>query len=79
MTMTTEKLASMALRLAFVGSLLLIGTACLERLVNYFGYTVLPETTYSPGRMLEFAAVFLIVVIAFLLRQVRDQLRRANP
>jgi hypothetical protein len=76
--MNSEKLASITLRTVFGGSLLLIGTACLERAVNFFGYTILPEPRYSPGRMMEFASVFLMVVIAFLLRQVRDELRTAN-
>jgi hypothetical protein len=76
--MTIEKLASLVLRITFAGSLLLIGIACLERLLNYFGYTILPEAVYSPGRLLEFAAVFVIVVIALLLRQVRDELRKTR-
>jgi hypothetical protein len=42
--------------------------------VRFFGYTILQQT-YKPGRLLEFAAIFLIFVIALLLRQVRDALK----
>jgi len=76
--MNFEKLASVALRITFLGSLLLIASACVERFVNFFGYTILPEPRYSSGRMLELAAVFLIAVIALLLREVRDELRTAH-
>ena len=76
--MNLEKLASLALRVVFVGSLVLMGMACLERVVNFFDYTILPEPRYSPARMIEFATSFLIVVIALLLREVRDELRSAR-
>jgi hypothetical protein len=76
--MSLEKLLSMTMRVLFVGSLLLMAIAVLERVSNFFGYTILPDATSSPGRMLEFAAIFLIVVIAFLLRQVRDELKHAH-
>jgi hypothetical protein len=31
---------------------------------------------YQPGRMLEFASILLIFVIAILLRQIRDNVRK---
>ena len=73
-----EKLMSVIVRLSFAGSLLLNGFAVLERVLNIFGYTILPDLTFSPGRLLEFAAIFLIAVIAMLLRQVREELKHAN-
>jgi hypothetical protein len=76
--MNLDKLTSLLLRVLFTGSLLLMSTAVVERIVNFFGYTILPETSYSSGRLLEFAAIFLIVVIALLLRQVRDELKHAH-
>jgi hypothetical protein len=75
--MNIDKLASLVLRLAFIVSLLLIGAGCLERFVNFFGYTIFPETRFSPTRMLEVATVFLFVIIALLLRQVRDAVKAA--
>jgi hypothetical protein len=72
--MNIDKLASFVLRVTFVAALLLLAIACVERLANSFGYTILP---YAPSRMLEFATVFLVAVIALLLRQVRDALRRS--
>ena len=73
--MTYESLESVVLRILFSGSLLLVAIACLERVANFFGYTVLAEIRYPAGRMLEFAAAFLIVVIALLLRQIRNELK----
>jgi len=76
--MNLEKLMSMMTRVLFVGSVLLMAIAVAERVLNFFGYTILPDSTSSPGRLLEFAAIFLVVVIATLLRQVRDELRQAH-
>jgi len=76
--MNLEKLMSMTMRVLFVGSLVLLAIAVLERLLNLLGYTILPDAATSPGRLLEFATMFLVVVIAFLLRQVRDELRHAH-
>ena len=76
--MTFEKLVSLALRIVFAGSLVLVGLACLERVANFFGYTVLAEVRYPAGRLLEFASAFLIVVIALLLRQIRDELKTSR-
>jgi hypothetical protein len=76
--MNLERLVSVVMRVLFGGSLLLMGIAVLERAANFFGYTILPDATSSPGRLIQFSAIFLIVVIAFLLRQVRDELKRAH-
>ena len=76
--MNPEKLTSVSLRVLFLGSLLLMPTAVLEPAVNFLGYTILPDMTYSPGRLVEFSAIFMIVVIVLLLRQVREELKFAN-
>jgi hypothetical protein len=54
----------------FVAAFVLLVVAIVERAVT--------AETYSPGRLLEIAAMLMIFVIAMLLRQVRDELRKRN-
>jgi lipopolysaccharide export LptBFGC system permease protein LptF len=72
--MNLDKFLSAVSRCFFLVAFLLLVLASTERILNLFGYTVL-RGTYSGGRILEFAAVLLIFVIAALLRQVRDALK----
>jgi len=73
--MGSDKMLSTLSRVLFFASFALLAIAILERFVNYFGYTVLGGS-YTPGRMLEFAAIMLLFVITILLRQSREELRR---
>src|SRR5713101_4620270 len=73
--MSFDKLLSAFSRLCFLGAFLLLVTAIVERFVNLFGYTIL-RGTYTGGRILEFAAVLIMFVIALTLREVRDALRK---
>jgi len=73
--MDLNKLLSAVSRIFFFCAALLLVVAIVERLVNLFGYTIL-RSAYSGGRVLEFAAVLLIFVVALTLRQVRDQLKK---
>ena len=72
--MNTERLNSLACRLGFFGAFFVAALAVLERVINEFGYTIL-RGSYAPGRLLEFAGILLIFVVALLLRQVRELLR----
>ncbi len=69
--MNLNKLLSGVSRLFFWGALALVVIVIAERLSNLFGYTVL-RGVFTTGRMLEFAAVLLIFVIATTLQQLRD-------
>ncbi len=73
--MNLDKLLSAVSRLFFWGALVLLVIAIAERVVNVFGYTIL-RGAYTAGRMLEFAAVLLIFVIAMSLQQLRDSLKK---
>jgi hypothetical protein len=73
--MNLEKLSSLFCRLGFFGAFVLFAIAVLERIANVFDYTIL-KTAYSPGRLLEFAGILLILVIALVLRQVREELKK---
>ena len=70
-----EKFISFISRLFFLASFVLVAVAVFDRALNLFGYTILPGG-YTAGRMLEFAAIMLIVVITVLLRQIRETLKR---
>jgi len=64
-----KKMTSYVSRILFIGSFALAGLAVWERLSNMFGYTLL--RIYSPWRLLEFAAVALLFVIALQLRGLK--------
>ncbi len=70
-----DKLNSLVSRVFFFISFVLIAVAILDRFLNFFGYTILMGG-YTSGRMLEFAGIMLTVVIALLLRQIRDGLKK---
>jgi hypothetical protein len=68
--MNMEQLWSIAARLFFVGAFALLLAAVSERIVNFFGYTLL--FGYTPVRLLEYASVLLLFIIAIMLRQIRN-------
>ena len=70
-----SKWISMLSRVLFFAAFLLLVIAVVERLVNYAGYTIL-GSSYTAGRMLEFAGIMLLFVITIVLRQARDELRK---
>jgi len=71
--MNLEKLSSVFSRVFFFVSILLLGLAVLEKLVNVSGYTIV--RMYEPQRLLEIAATMMVFVIALLLRQIRESVR----
>jgi len=76
--MALEKLISIVSRTLFSGAFILLIVALTEKIMNLLGYTLLLQTRYTSWRLLEFAALFLIFVIAILLRQIRDELRKTK-
>ena len=76
--MDLEKLNSIVYRILFFGSFLLLAVAVLEFVLNWFGYTVLQAIGYTAGRVLHLAALLLTFVLALLLRQVREELKKAK-
>jgi len=70
-----DALTSFVSRLFFLFAFCLLALSLFEALANIWDYTVL-RGIYSAGRLLEFAAILLIFVMAIVLRQVRDELRR---
>ena len=72
-----NQFTSVVSRVLFIGSFVLAGLAVWEKLANIFGYTVL--RAYSPWRLLEFAAVALLFVIALQLRELKMSLETKGP
>jgi len=75
--MGLDKLISMTSRLFFFGALVLFGLALIERVANAAGYTILQ--LYRGGRLLEFAVVLLVFVIAMELRELKEELKSRKP
>ncbi len=75
--MSLDKWTSLLTRFFFFAAFALLALTVIERATNFYGYTIL-RGFYTGGRLLEFAAVLLIFVIALLLRQTREELKRRN-
>ncbi len=76
--MNLDKCSSIVSHILFVIAFILLVTAVVERIINLAGYTILASTGYTGGRLLEFAAISLVFVLALLLRQVLDELRKSK-
>ena len=63
---------NLAARLLFGTAFGLLALSVLEFVVRAFGYTIL--RVWEPGRLLEYAVILLVFVMAILLRQIRDRL-----
>jgi hypothetical protein len=61
----------------FIAAFVILVVAIVERVAGIRDLSVTADI-YSPGRLLEIAAMLMIFVIAMLLRQVRDELRKRN-
>ena len=64
-------------RLFFILAFLFFIIAIWEKIIGYFGYR-LEWLTYTPSKLLEFAAILMMFVIALLGRQIRDEIRKTN-
>ena len=68
---------SLISRAFFVVAFALLVVAILDWVMRLFGYT-LAWLPYQPGRLLEFAGIMLIFVVAMLLRQIRDAVQKKS-
>lgn len=69
-----KPITSILSRVLFVVSFALAGLAVWEHLARLLGYTVV-RGHYDPWRLLEYAAVALLFVIALQLRDIKMTLR----
>ncbi len=74
--MRFETFLSAFSRTLFVVALLLFVLAAFEKAANLNGQT-LAFLDYTPGRLLEFAGIMLLFVIAVTLRRIRKGLNKS--
>ena len=75
--MDIDKLSSLCSRVFFAAALMLFVLAVLEWVLARFNVAL--ATGYDAGRLVEFAAMFLLPVVIALLRQIREELRKQKP
>ena len=75
--MDTAKLNSLVCRLFFGAALLLFAISVLEKVASLMGSTILGGT-YTAGRLFEFSALLVTFVIALLLREIREELKKSK-
>lgn len=71
------KLGQLVYRVFFSISIILLILALWERINRFFGYTF-TWLSYEPRQLLEFSAIFMLITIGLLLRQLRDQMKVGN-
>jgi len=74
--MDVNKWSSIGSRLCFAVAVVLFVVAIVDWLLTVAGVKV--SLGYMPGRLIEFGAMFLIPVVTVLLREIRDELRKAK-
>ena len=74
--MDIEKWSHYASRTFFALSALFFAVAVIEWIFSVL--KVMRPAAYMPGRLIEFAAMFMIPVITVLLRQIREELRKGK-
>ncbi len=75
--MNLDNLNSIVSRICFFGGFAFLGLVLVEELALWFGGSFLAHA-YTPETLLNIGAVLFIVVIALLLRQIREELKRRN-
>ncbi len=71
----TDKLTSFFSRVFFIVAIILLIIAVVDWFLRLFGWTF-SWLAYSPGRVFEFSAILMIVVMVLLLRQIREAVRK---
>jgi len=75
--MNYDKVASLVSRVSILGAVALIALGLIEGAANFLGYTVIHEA-HKPSHLIELGAALTVIVIALLLRQIRDQQRKSG-
>ena len=70
-----DKLTSFLSRLFFFVAFVLLIIAIVDWFLRLYGWTF-SWIPYQPGRIFEFSAILMIVVIVLLLRQIREAVRK---
>ncbi len=72
----SEKMTSLFCRAFFFVAFVLLALSVVEAVVRRMGYTILRHS-FEPARLLEYAVILLVFVVAMLLRQIRDGAKAA--
>ncbi len=75
--MNLDSLNSVVSRCCFSGGFAFLALVIVEEFALLFGDSFLSRA-YTPETLLNIGAVFFLVVIALLLRQIREELKRRN-
>ncbi len=75
--MNFDKLNSVVSRGCFFGGFVFLVLVLAEELALSFGSSFLARA-YTPETLLNIGAVLFVIVIALLLRQIREELKRRN-
>ena len=75
--MNLDDLNSIVSRICFFGGFAFLVLALVEELAFWFGSSLLPQA-YPPEKLLNIGGVLFVVVIALLLRQIREELKKRN-
>ncbi len=70
-----DKMTSIFCRLFFAVASLLFIVAGVSWVIGLFGWKFL-WLPYQPGRLFELAAIMVIFIVALMLRQIREALRK---
>ena len=75
--MDLDKLSSIVCRICFLGGFAFVVLVFVEELANWFGSSLITRA-YSQETLLNIGAVLFVIVIALLLRQIREGLKTRN-
>lgn len=75
--MNLDRLTSLLSHVFATLAFLLLALGLIEWLANSLGYTIMHQA-YRAGRLLELAAIFAVFVVALLLRQLREEIRKGG-
>ncbi len=74
-----DQLSRIGSRIAFLGSVVVVGLAILEKLVNAFGFTLTALSGIPPSRLVQYAAILLLFVVALQLREIKYLTSATRP
>ena len=74
-SMNIAKLNSLVCRFFFTAALVLFAVSVLDKVAALMGYSLLGNA-YTPGRLFELATLLVVFVIALMLREIREELKK---
>lgn len=72
-----EKIISLINRIFFIFSFLLFFVAIWNKILGFFGLRI-SWINYTSSQLIEFSAVLIMFVIALVVRQIREEIKKKN-